>query len=1517
MKPLFYYLLPMLVSCIVDSAIAVDANDYAARPSQGSTTSPPQVLLAMPVDYQLFDRAYADYTDLDGDGIIDSSYKDDFNYFGYFDSEWCYQYSSTNNYYSPISRATGTNSHFCQTSSAPWSGNFMNWVAMSRIDILRSILFGGKRIIDTSTKTVLRRAELSQILTGTWAKIYNGSDIRNYTPYTDATTFCSVRDNNEPVLRIATGLFPRWATTEITQCQWGRPLSPVISEERATHRVQVEVCVDGKDANSSTRCKQYPSGHYKPIGILQRYGEDNQIHFGLLSGNYENNRSGGVLRRNIQPFANNTNSANDEVNLSDGTFRTNLNGIVTHISNFRVARWDNPISEIYLEAIRYFSGDNSPTSQYNANDANWGHTTESWVNPLDSSNACASCVIILISSGSNTFDRDDLHHTASDITGFSGVNDLNNKTNELGNIEYGGSFAGSYYHGGSDGRCTPKYLSGLSGANGICPDAGKNNGGYAVAGLSFHALTTDLRIDLNGMQNVKTYAIQLGEALPSLTADVNGKFVSFQPLDSDLKGTFRDLVVEEQAADGSSGKYLFIWEDLPKGDVDYDASSRIEYCVGSACSPSVGPDQIQISDRFEGKASNTDTHAFSYSLFGTSSDGVITPYSVGPGGGRVQGPGDWRDKTYTAIGSNSAILPKPLFLAAKYGGFTDLDNDGTPNHDANNDGIPDNDSREWDFRNNTTGALGADGTPDNFFLANNPTLLESQLELILKDISSRISAGSSAALISNSSSGVGAAIQALFRPKITVNDIEISWVGLLHSLFVDSNGHLREDSNSNDRLDDYSVDKAVTLFFDTISSQTVVQRYSSTDNGKTLIAEGSTDDLTNLKPVWDAREQLMEVSNITSQRTYSDESDTGRHILTWLDSNDDNAVDATETLPFQTSTFSGSNNGYLGVTTGEVDKLVKYIRGEDQPGYRSRSVDYDNDGNLEVWRLGDIMHSSPVSVSEPKGFYSESKPFNSNDATFINFQNQYKNRRQMIYTGSNGGMIHGFNGGFWDENNSRYLLSNGSETTHPLGGEIWAYTPMNLLPHLRWLSEPDYPHVYYMDGEPLIFDANIFPSDATHPGGWGTVLVMGMRLGGGAIDASIGGTIKTMRSAYVIMDITDPEQPPTLLAEVTHPELGFTTTRPVVIQRRLPDTNGDFTTPSENNWYIGFGSGPIGTGTAGTRAALDNASSNQSMKVFIYDLKNKSFVANYAPADSGISSSYAGNMGVVDWDNDYYDDAIYFGSVQTSGSLAGQLMRINLEPPLASNWELSSLMNVGRPITSSPTTLSNSDNERWIFAGTGRELIQADSRSNTQEYFLGVKEPSTGGSFTYGSVAFNSLIDTTDVQVRANGALTSTFTVKPGAAVDNFNALLNAIESENGWVNRLERNSSDPTGKNTSSAAKIFSLLLFTEYVPPPNQCEIDGLSYLTVLHYQTGTAIPAGTQAVLTTGTITDTTISTKRINLGVGLAPSPVIHQGSDGKPSVIIQGGAGNISSTALDYSLIDEGRQSWRQIFNIPR
>ena len=187
--------------------IQVQANplssDYAAKPPLLNESSEPLVMLVMSVDHELFKKAYSDYSDLDGDGKLDTTYNDAFNYLGYFNSSWCYKYSSGR--FQPEAQANGTNLHYCETSAAPWSGNFLNWATMSRADILRKVLFGGKRSTDTGSQTILERAYLPRDVHA-FAKVFKSSDVEKFTPYDEpVVSFCNVAEseNGNPVFRVA------------------------------------------------------------------------------------------------------------------------------------------------------------------------------------------------------------------------------------------------------------------------------------------------------------------------------------------------------------------------------------------------------------------------------------------------------------------------------------------------------------------------------------------------------------------------------------------------------------------------------------------------------------------------------------------------------------------------------------------------------------------------------------------------------------------------------------------------------------------------------------------------------------------------------------------------------------------------------------------------------------------------------------------------------------------------------------------------------------------------------------------------------------------------------------------------------------------------------------------------------------------------------------------------------------------------------------------------------------------
>src|SRR5690606_18126125 len=99
---------------------------------------------------------------------------------------------------------------------------------------------------------------------------------------------------------------------------------------------------------------------------------------------------------------------------------------------------------------------------------------------------------------------------------------------------------------------------------------------------------------------------------------------------------------------------------------------------------------------------------------------------------------------------------------------------------------------------------------------------------------------------------------------------------------------------------------------------------------------------------------------------------------------------------------------------------------------------------------------------------------------YSSFVRARADRTPMVYVGANDGMLHGFD----------------AET----GRERLAFIPGTVFPRLNALPQPDYSHLYYVDGSPNVGDVFI-------NGAWRSVLVGGLGQGGQAVYA---------------LDVTDP-----------------------------------------------------------------------------------------------------------------------------------------------------------------------------------------------------------------------------------------------------------------------------------------------------------------------------------------------------------------------------------------------------------
>lgn len=851
----------------------------------------------------------------------------------------------------------------------------------------------------------------------------------------------------------------------------------------------------------------------------------------------------------------------------------------------------------------------------------------------------------------------------------------------------------------------------------------------------------------------------------------------------------------------------------------------------------------------------------------------------------------------TAAGRNS------LQQTAMYGGFTDKDSNTwpyaysgyptdskgvtLPQTNCNPAGTYNDLCYEWEIDRN--------GVPDNYYEATEGEALKDKITEAIFDMLRRASSGTSVSVLSTSAEGEGSLFQALFNYKIEEGMRTVYWVGYLNGLWIDQYGNIREDTTQDQALV-LTDDKAIEFFVDT-DGATKIKKYEDPDGNGQVYPDDADDPapttyaLNELKPIWEGGKKLALREEATAPRT----------IYTFLDLNKNTRPDGSSEWgadKFVTSNYATLKPFLNAADDTEAQNIIKFIRGEYVSSMRDRRLTVDGQAN-KVWKLGDITYSTPVALGAPMMKFH----LTYGDSTYHEYYRDYKNRRVVVYAGANDGMLHAFNAGYYNEGDKSgtakiergwYSDPAGSDK---IGKELWTYIPYNLLPHLKWLTSHDYCHVYYVDLKPKVVDARIFDTvndpDATHSYGWGTILIGGMRLGGGKIDLTknfgSGTETRTFRSAYFALDITDPESP-NLLWEFTDADLGFTTSYPTVVRVGPRDQVG--------SWYVIFGSG-VGT--------LTGDGVTTSRYVYILDLKTGALLrkVDMAGVDSEISNKkvFMADPITVDLAVDYEVDVGYIGASYYSAGWLGKMYRIKIDEKTdPGQWVFSTFMSLNRPVTAAPSAAVDLFNRLWIYFGTGRYFNDADRSDTSDQRLVGVWDPGTG------TVDLASkLNDVTNVRVYEHGYVdvnndkTYDYTFNR-YLVDRRNEYSNG--SKNGWYLTLtggERSLHKPT--------VLGGIVLFPTFKPTTDLCGYGGTSYLYALYYETGTAneepvIGLGTETITIDGNTYKEIL--KKITLGSGMPTHAVIHSGQEEGVVSLIQLGTGVIMEISVSPAFSPKSR-----------
>jgi type IV pilus assembly protein PilY1 len=187
------FIIIVVLSVFIFSLNNTDAamTDYCVVPPYVIQDVPPNVMLVIDNSGSMFNFAYFDgfnTTTASDDnicnlssfpctGFTDPGTYPTYKYYGYFDPDYWYTYSSGK--FVPAGPKSGTRP------ANSWDGNFLNWLTMRRVDVIRKVMAGGK-----STGSGANTRLLGQIADYAGRGIYKQiSNANDYTPYSGNRTF--------------------------------------------------------------------------------------------------------------------------------------------------------------------------------------------------------------------------------------------------------------------------------------------------------------------------------------------------------------------------------------------------------------------------------------------------------------------------------------------------------------------------------------------------------------------------------------------------------------------------------------------------------------------------------------------------------------------------------------------------------------------------------------------------------------------------------------------------------------------------------------------------------------------------------------------------------------------------------------------------------------------------------------------------------------------------------------------------------------------------------------------------------------------------------------------------------------------------------------------------------------------------------------------------------------------------------------------------------------------------------
>ena len=451
--------------------------------------------------------------------------------------------------------------------------------------------------------------------------------------------------------------------------------------------------------------------------------------------------------------------------------------------------------------------------------------------------------------------------------------------------------------------------------------------------------------------------------------------------------------------------------------------------------------------------------------------------------------------------------------------------------------------------------------------------------------------------------------------------------------------------------------------------------------------------------------------------------------------------------------------------------------------------------------LGDIINSTPIIVEDPAFYYS----FND----YGDFRDLRRGREKLVYIGANDGALHAF--GLAD------------------GVEKWRFYPKSLHSDLNPLlvdtSEDlcfssrtpsgEYCHKYFVDGSPVA--ADVF--DGTE---WSTILVTGLGHGGSSyftLDISGGGAFGSGDDAV------------SYLWEFTDSELGFATSEPAI--SRVYDDS------SATTWAVFFGSGYSVSAMSTKEAYLFGL--HVLDKSPLWEDSSGNSISKVKMATGTLLNDALSSPLVVNFDDDDIDDHIY------AGNLYGSMYRVvhigaTQTPTISKLFDFGQSSHVNPLRSKAAFAYDETDENVWIYFGSGKYEDTADKTTTTQQYFLGLKDndtlslsSETTGDATYFWNASANTIGTPSEAIKEITARKITVT-HSDSTQSSYRTLDGCTDTDGSWLIKLNAETGMNGSERVISEPMVAGgIVFFTTFIPDVDVCAGNGEAWLFAVKYKSG----------------------------------------------------------------------------------